>query len=395
MAHFEIVSFLTAAIGLLGLLCVCLLAFGRIGAGSAAAFLVAGVVIGHFRDLPPETVHMVQEIAELGVVLLLFLIGLEITPPQLRTLGRDALTLGVPQIAVTAALIGGYVWWRLGARDTAVIIGLGLSLSSTMVVVQLLRDRHELHTPWGRKCFAILLAQDLAIVPFLLIVSVMAHRSTEDNSVTLWLWNLSRAGMVVAGIILVGRFVLGRVLAAATRQNNEPAFVCATFFAVLAAALASEQAGLSMALGTFLLGGTLSASQFGHRIATSVEPAKSVLLGLFFFSVGFTIDLDVVKSFWVMLLVTATIIITLKFLILFVVAVSSKIAYSDALRIALTLSQFGEFGFVLFAAAQVAGLLTPELSVLASVLITVSMLATPFLLHLAPTYKPAMTNHPK
>ena len=388
MAHFEIVSFLTAAIGLLGLLCVCQLAFGRIGAGSAVAFLVAGVVIGHFRDLPPETVHILQEIAELGVVLLLFLIGLEITPPQLRDLGRDALTLGVPQIVVTAALIGGYVWWRLGTWDTAVIIGLGLSLSSTMVVVELLTDRDELHLPWGRKSFAILLAQDLVIVPFLLIVSLMADRSTDDNSIALWLWNLARAGVVVAGIILVGRFLLGRVLAVAIRRNNEPAFVCAIFFAVLAAALASEKAGLSMALGTFLLGGTLSTSPFGHRIATSVEPAKSALLALFFLSIGFTVDLDVVKTFWVTLLVNATVIIVIKFVILFVVAFSSRVVSSDALRIALALSQFGEFGFVLFAAAQVGGLMTPELSVLASVLITISMLTTPFLTRLGPSYKP-------
>jgi glutathione-regulated potassium-efflux system ancillary protein KefC len=391
VAHFEIVSFLTAAIGLLGLLCVCQLAFGRIGAGSAVAFLVAGVVIGHFRDLPPETVHILQEIAELGVVLLLFLIGLEITPPQLRDLGRDALTLGVPQIVVTAALIGGYVWWRLGTWDTAVIIGLGLSLSSTMVVVELLTDRDELHLPWGRKSFAILLAQDLVIVPFLLIVSLMADRSTDDNSIALWLWNLARAGVVVAGIILVGRFLLGRVLAVAIRRNNEPAFVCAIFFAVLAAALASEKAGLSMALGTFLLGGTLSTSPFGHRIATSVEPAKSALLALFFLSIGFTVDLDVVKSFWVTLLVNATVIIVIKFVILFVVAFSSRVVSSDALRIALALSQFGEFGFVLFAAAQVGGLMTPELSVLASVLITISMLTTPFLIRLGPSYKPINT----
>jgi glutathione-regulated potassium-efflux system protein KefB len=341
-----------------------------------------------FRDLPPETVHILQEIAELGVVLLLFLIGLEITPPQLRDLGRDALTLGVPQIVVTAALIGGYVWWRLGTWDTAVIIGLGLSLSSTMVVVELLTDRDELHLPWGRKSFAILLAQDLVIVPFLLIVSLMADRSTDDNSIALWLWNLARAGVVVAGIILVGRFLLGRVLAVAIRRNNEPAFVCAIFFAVLAAALASEKAGLSMALGTFLLGGTLSTSPFGHRIATSVEPAKSALLALFFLSIGFTVDLDVVKTFWVTLLVNATVIIVIKFVILFVVAFSSRVVSSDALRIALALSQFGEFGFVLFAAAQVGGLMTPVLSVLASVLITISMLTTPFLIRLGPSYKP-------
>ena len=357
------------------------------------AFLVSGVVIGHFRDLPPETVHMVQEIAELGVVMLLFLIGLEITPPQLRRLGRDALTLGVPQIGITTVLIGSYVWWRLGTWDTAVVIGLGLSMSSTMVALQLLGDRHALHTPWGRKSFAILLAQDLAIVPFLLIVSLMADRSTEDSSVTQWLWNLARAGLVVAGIITLGRFLLSRILAAAKRQNNEAAFVCVTFLAVLGAALASEMAGLSMALGTFLLGATLSASPFGHRIAGSVEPAKSALLALFFFSIGFTVDLDVVKTFWIMLLINAVVIIGLKFVILFMAAFCSGNTYSDALRLGLALAQFGEFGFVLFTAAQAGGLMTPELSVLASILIALSMRAAPFLMRLAPNCKPANDSH--
>ena len=148
-----------------------------------------------------------------------------------------------------------------------------------------------------------------------------------------------------------------------------------------------------MALGTFLLGGTLSASPFGHRIASSVEPAKSTLLALFFFSIGFTVDLDVVKTFWVMLLVNAIVIIGLKFIILFVVAFSSGVVYRDALRISLALAQFGEFGFVLFTTAQAGGLMTPELSVLASVLITLSMLATPFLIRLAPNYKPENNTH--
>ena len=136
------------------------------------------------------------------------------------------------------------------------------------------------------------------------------------------------------------------------------------------------------------MGGTLSSSPFGHRIATSVEPAKSALLALFFFSIGFTVDLKVIKTSWVILLVNAIVIMGLKFVILLVVAFSSGIVHRDALRIALVLAQFGEFGFVLFATAQAGGLMTPELSVLASVLIAISMLATPFLIRLAPNYKP-------
>ena len=227
MVQPEITSFLTTLVGLLGLLCICLLAFGRLGIGSVVAFLVAGIVVGQIHDLPPEKVHLLHEVAELGVVLLLFLIGLEITPPQLRGLGRDALILGVPQIAVSALVIGGYTWWRLTSWESAVVIALALSLSSTMIVVQVLKDRGELHSKWGRKTFAILLAQDLAIVPFLMIISLMAERGSESNADLPWAWALLRAGVIVIGIVFIGRFVLGRVLTIAMRQANEAAFVCA------------------------------------------------------------------------------------------------------------------------------------------------------------------------
>src|SRR5262244_2386911 len=166
-------AFLTAAIGLLGLVSICLLVFGRLGVGSIIAFLVAGVVIEQVRDPPASTVLALRGVAEIGVVLLLFLIGLEIRLDQLRRLGRDVLAFGLPQIVLSALVIGLYVWWRFAGWEASLVLGLGFALSSTVVVVPLLRDR-------GSKAFAILLAQDLAIVPLLLVVSLMVEQDAAD-----------------------------------------------------------------------------------------------------------------------------------------------------------------------------------------------------------------------
>lgn len=382
IVHFELVDFLWAAVGVLGLISLCLFAFGRLGLGSIVAFLVAGITIGEIREIPVHTVNALREFAELGVILLLFLIGLETEPRRLRQLGRDAFTFGLPQIVLSALAIGLYARIGFAGLEAAIVLGLGFALSSTVVVVQLLTDRGELDLPWGRKAFAILLAQDLAIVPLLLIVSLMAKQ--EDGSAagaSMW-WPILCALAVTAGIVILGRFGFPQVLARAERQGNQPAFACITFLGVLAAALAAETAGLSMALGTFLLGVTLSVSPLGHRVAMTVEPVKSTLLALFFLSVGLSVDLRVASLHWAPLAIHTGGILLVKFAIIFGLATILGLSRSDILRLSLALVQCGEFGFVLFAAAQMGGLLTAELSALASILIMISMLATPLLVRL-------------
>jgi Kef-type K+ transport system membrane component KefB len=153
LPHFEMAAFLASTTGLLALISFCLLVFGRLGVGSIVAFLTAGLIVGQIRELPPDSVRALKEFAEIGVVLLLFLIGLEIQPSQLRNLGRDALKFGVPQIAVSVAVIGIYVWGTFAEWETAIVLGLGFALSSTTVVIQILKDRKELHTSWGEKAF--------------------------------------------------------------------------------------------------------------------------------------------------------------------------------------------------------------------------------------------------
>jgi glutathione-regulated potassium-efflux system protein KefB len=382
LPHFEVAAFLTAAIGLLGLISFCLLVFGRLGVGSIVAFLVAGVVIAQVRDVPATTVLALREFAELGVVLLLFLIGLEIQLEQLRRLGRDVLAFGIPQIVLSALVIGVYIWWGFAGWEASLVLGLGFALSSTVVVVPLLEDRGELHLPWGSKAFAILLAQDLAIVPLLLVVSLMVERDSPGATGVSWEWAVGGAAVAVVGIILGGRYGLPRLLAIAEKQNNEPAFACMSLLGVLGAALAAARVGLSMALGTFLLGATLSMSRFGHRIAATIEPVKSTLLALFFLSIGLSVDLRIVSLTWAPLLLNAAAILLMKFSVVLALALVHGVPRADALRLSLALAQCGEFGFVLFGAAQVGGLMTADRVALASVLITISMLATPFLVQL-------------
>jgi glutathione-regulated potassium-efflux system ancillary protein KefC len=372
-------AFLASTTGLLALISFCLLVFGRLGVGSIVAFLTAGLIVGQIQELSLDSVRALKEFAEIGVVLLLFLIGLEIQPSQLRNLGRDALKFGAPQIAVSVAVIGIYVWGTFAEWETAIVLGLGFALSSTTVVVQVLKDRKELHTSWGEKAFAVLLAQDVAVVPFLLFVSFIGESEAGGATDASWSWAMIRAIIVVVGIVAVGRFVLTRILAVAVKQQNEPAFACVTFLGVVGAALAAERAGLSMALGTFLLGTTLSVSSFGHRIATSVEPVKSILLALFFLSVGLSIDLEVVASAWAPLLFNAFVILVLKFGVVMLLASAARLPRPDAVLLSVALANCGEFGFVLFGTAEERGLMSPRLTALASVLITISMLATPFL----------------
>jgi glutathione-regulated potassium-efflux system ancillary protein KefC len=390
--HFDISAFVTAATGVLGLVSVCLLIFGRLGSGTIVAFLAAGVLIDQIRDIPPETTLAVREFAESGVILLLFLIGIEITPIQLRRLGKDAALLGLPQIGLCVGLIALYIGLTYAGWTGALVIGLGFALSSTVVVMQLLNERGELDTAWGRKAFAILLAQDLAVVPFMLIISFLASgdRGKPPGSGDL-VWATLRGVVLIGGIVVFGRFVLTRILAVATRQRNTPAFVCLTFLGVLVAALAADKAGLSMALGAFLLGVTLSMSPSGHRIADIVEPVKSTLLALFFLSVGLSIDVPTIAAHYPGLLLNTVLILAIKIGVILLIGVALRLRWGDALQLASALAQCGEFGFVLFGAAQVAGLLSPELAALGSVLIIFSMLATPFLMRTGAHFARSMT----
>jgi glutathione-regulated potassium-efflux system protein KefB len=371
LPHFELTAFLTAAIGLLGLISFCLLVFGRLGVGSIIAFLVAGVLIELVRDPSASTVLAQRGVAELGVVLLLFLIGLEIRLEELRRLGRDVLTLGLPQIVISALVIGLYVWWRFAGWEASLVLGLGFALSSTVVVVPLLRERGELHSLWGNKAFAILLAQDLAIVPLLLVVSLMIEQDSADAPSVSWPWAVGSAAIAVVGIVVGGRYGPPGILAIAEQQKNEPAFVCVSLLGVLPAALAAESVELSMALGTFLLGATLSVSPFGRHIAATIEPVKSTLLALSFLSVGLSVDLRIVGLTWAPLLLNAAAILLMKFTVVLGLALALGATRADALRLALALAQCGEFGFVLFGAAQVGGLMTSERVGLASELITI------------------------
>jgi Kef-type K+ transport system membrane component KefB len=220
-------------------------------------------------------------------------------------------------------------------------------------------------------------------VPLLLVVSLMVERDNTHAVGVPWPWAIGGTVAAVVGIVVGGRYGLPRILAIAEKQKNEPAFACVAFLGVLTAALAAESVGLSMALGTFLLGATLSMSSFGHHIAATVEPVKSALLALFFLAVGLSVDLRIVSLTWAPLLLNAALILLMKSAVILGVALVLGMPKADALRLSLALAQCGEFGFVLFGAAQAGGLMTAERVALASIIITISMLATPFLVGLS------------
>jgi glutathione-regulated potassium-efflux system ancillary protein KefC len=381
LIHFDIGSALTAITLLLAITSLSLLAFGRLGLGMVVAFIGAGILLGQFTDLPQGTVSTLREATEFGVVLLLFLIGVELEPKELNRLGRDVAIWGTAQILFTGLLIGIYAWLVVGKLNASIIIGLGFALSSTTLVIQMLKDRGELDSPWGRKALAILIAQDLAIVPLLLLVPLLAE-SPGANSDRSWLKQLPIAIAALVVIVVIGRFVLPRLLRLAENQKNDAAFSCLTLLSTAAAALISHTVGLSMALGAFLLGLTLSISPYRHKIVKIIEPGKGLLLSLFFISIGLSLDLRIFYSDWFRILLHTSVLLTLKMVAMFVVAIVARLSAPDALRLSSVLSQSGEFAFVLFAAAISAGP-APYDGALYSALIILSMLATPFLMHLA------------
>jgi len=346
-----------------------------LGLGSVLAMLLAGVALGPFGFAIAPNVARVRGFSELGVVLLLFTIGLEMEPRRLWAMRRLVFGLGTLQVLVTGALVGAFMSFRGVEWRASVMGGLGFALSSTAIAMQFLEERQETHTPAGRATFAILLLQDLAIVPLLALVPLLAGRATGDDGLGVRL--LMVLG-VLAGAIVVGRWVLTFVL----RQIDDAyGFVAVVLLAVLGASLSAEAAGLSMALGAFVLGMALSGSPFQRRIEAVVDPLKHALLALFFIAIGMSIDVGMLAERGGPMAVSVVCILALKMAALYVLARWFGLVQHGALRMAAVLSQAGEFGFVLFGAMRVAGLIDDYQFNLALLGIGLSMAVTPLLVN--------------
>jgi glutathione-regulated potassium-efflux system protein KefB len=373
-------SFVYSAVVLLVVAATAVALFRRFGLGSILGLLVAGVLIGPHTPGPSVTSHVedLRHFTELGVVLLLFVIGLEMQPRRLWDMRRTLFGLGSAQIIVTAAVLTLYFRLSVDAWAVALLIGLALALSSTALVMQVLYEQQEIATRHGQTAFSILLMQDLAVVPMIAFLPLFSDASHLPAGEPIWEQALVVAGML-ALVVLAGRVLVPMVLDWMARQYNREAFFLTTLAAVFIAAWAMEEAGMSMALGAFLMGMLLSGSRYSVQIQASVEPHKGLLMSLFFVAVGMSVDLGVLAEAPETFALHLTALIAIKLMLIYLLCRWFGSGHSVALRVALLLGQAGEFGFVLFGAAKVLGIIDGQVFAMAVAVISLSMLVTPLL----------------
>ena len=352
--------------------------FKRIGLGSVLGYLIAGLIIGPFGFAFFHDSTSILHIAELGVVMYLFVIGLEMQPSHLWGLRREIFGLGTLQIVACATaltgvgLLFGFTW------QVAFIGAAGFVLTSTAIVMQLLGDRGDIAQPQGQKIVAILLFEDLLIVPLLAIVAFMAPNHVVEST-SARLENIGIGLIAIAGLIAAGYWLLNplfRLLAAAKARE---VMTAAALLVVLGAALLMQVSGLSMAMGAFLAGVLLSESTFRHQIEADIEPFRGLLLGLFFLGVGMSLDLSVVAQNWQLILSGVLAMMFAKALMIYIVARITKSSHTEALDRALLMAQGGEFAFVLFSTAVSAQVIDNTVKSNLTAIIVLSMVLTPIL----------------
>ncbi|WP_040244426.1 monovalent cation:proton antiporter-2 (CPA2) family protein [Chromohalobacter japonicus] len=370
-------NFFYEAAVLLGAAIIAVPLFQRLGLGSILGYLAVGLLLGPsvlgFIAEPEEVLHF----SEFGVVMLLFLIGLEMEPSRLWGMRKQLFGLGLLQLLGSGVLLTP-IGLALGlAWELAVLLGLILALSSTAFALQLLNEQHRLATPHGQTAFSILLFQDLAVIPLLALLPLFAGDLSSQGS-ALWLDIGKAVGMVLAAIVF-GRLVFPRVLALIARSGVHEVFTAAALFLVLALALVMEWAGLSMALGAFLGGVMLADTVYRHELEANIEPFKGILLGLFFIAVGMSVDLPlVVDEVWWVLGITLALLVA-KLVVIALVGMAARLPRQEIPRLATVIAQGGEFDFVLLSAAVSAGVFDQRIASLCIAAVTLSMALTPFL----------------
>ena len=371
---------LTAAAIMLGAALFFVGLFRRLGLGATLGYIVGGAVIGA-TGLVGDA-QAIMSVSEIGIAMLLFLVGLELQPSRLWRLRRDIFGLGLLQVVIAGAVIAALL--HVGLRiewAAAAALGLPLALSSTAQVLPMLRSSGDLNSPYGEKAFSILLLQDLSLIPLITIVAALSPAGESNQPGGLMLAG-STVGAIV-GLVLAGRFLLNPLFRLIGRLGERELFVVAGLFAVIASAALMHWLHLSVALGAFVAGVMLAESPYRHELESDVEPFRSIFLGLFFMSVGMLLDLGVIAQRPLAVLGLAAGVILVKTAILYPLARwFGGMRGGRAISLALLLSQAGEFGFVLFAQAQRAQLIPAEAASLFGAVVTTSMAATPFLIKL-------------
>ena len=358
----------------------------RAGLGSVLGYLMAGVIIGPFVFGLVGNEEGVMHFAEFGVVMMLFLIGLELRPALLWRMRGPILGLGGMQVLVTTILITiagaafGLIW------QNALVVGMTLALSSTAIVLQTLNEKGWMKTGAGESCFSVLLFQDIAVIPMLALLPLLAvgigaeSLNGADKSAQAGWINTLKVVAAVAGIIFVGRYVIRHVFRVIAETKLREIFTATALLLVIGIAVLMEAVGLSPALGTFLAGVVLADSEYRHELELNIEPFKGLLLGLFFISVGASIDFGVLFASPLMIIGLVIGLIAIKFAVLFVLSKIFKMTLNSGMLFAFALAQGGEFAFVLFSFATKNGIISTQIVSPLIVVVALTMLITPLLI---------------
>ncbi|EJU09843.1 cation:proton antiporter [Novosphingobium resinovorum] len=356
------------------------LLFRRLGIGATLGFLTTGAVLG------PYVLNLVGDpeskmgIAELGITLLLFIVGLELAPARLWKMRHEIFGLGLLQVVLCGLAVSAVIYFFTGfSLQASLALGLPLGLSSTAQVLPMLQSAGRLHTPFGERSFAILLFQDLSIIPLITIIAAMNRNPALHSGPPGWVLGLETVAAIV-GLILAGRFVIRPLFGLIGNLGEREMFVFAALFTVMASGALMQALGLSTALGAFIAGVMLADSPYRHELEADVEPFRAILLGLFFMSVGMMLDLSAIAERPLFVMAMALALIAVKGGIIFLLGLAFRMEWRSALALGLLLSQGGEFAFVLFAQASNAMLVDAQATSLFSAIVTLSMVTTPFLM---------------
>lgn len=368
----EILYLLIAAV-------IAVLIFSRLGLGSVLGYLVAGAIIGPYGFELITDAENLRHIGEFGVVFLLFMIGIEMKPQRLWIMRHAVFGLGGCQVMITGIVLSALTYFVAEQSfEVSLVIGFGLALSSTAFGIQLLSERNELNSQYGRNSFAILLFQDLAVVPLMVLLPLLAVADSGISS-SFGISILKGAGMLLA-VLVLGRYAIGPIMHAIARLGNSDAFVALTLLLVLGISWMMELVGLSLAMGAFVAGVMLANSEYRHQIEADVLPFRGLLLGLFFMSVGMSLNPGTVADNLAVVLGGTIGLLVIKALLIFIIAKVWRLSTATALRSGFLLAQAGEFGFVLFSLAASHALLSPEMVDILIAIIVLTMVATPLML---------------
>ncbi|MGE0802719.1 MAG: monovalent cation:proton antiporter-2 (CPA2) family protein [Lautropia sp.] len=378
---------LTAVVVLLAAAVVAVPIFRKLGLGTVLGFLAGGLVIGpfglgFFQD-PQSIIH----VAELGVVLFLFVIGLEMQPSRLWAMRGEIFGLGAIQVGCAILALTGIGVVMGYPAPVSFVAGTGFVLTSTAIVMQMLDERGEMSTSFGRRVVAILLLEDLAIVPLLALVAFIAP-GAEAATLADRMTSIGIGLAAIAVLIVIGRYLLNPMFRFLARFGGRDVMTAAALLVVLGAAMLMQAGGLSMAMGAFLAGVLLSESSFRHQLEADVEPFRGLLLGLFFLGVGMALDLDIVAANWTLIVIWVPIYVALKMAVIYAVARLLRSSNSEALERAVLMAQGGEFAFVLYTTAVSVGILTAEQNAILTAIIICSMVLTPLMVILHDRFAP-------